>query len=496
MQEQEQLTLEIDKFEAKIKKARWGKVRVALVAFIFFAIIVGVERGTKWKVLEIFEVIGYITYFVYVVCWVVEKCYELCDYDYLLGTVLAAAMSLLAISSSVVIALILVEGIVLIPFFTCALFIYDIYIIINLPANKGELYKLKEQPELLQKTSYMQEQEKLYTDIRILKKKISESEVTLNIVVARLIITILFSWGVQVVTILDGYDSVFLRRPFTFILTACFIHSVACYVTLPLFLFIEEKEKTIGGAMLVFFASVAVLFSFMGIESIMVATVLFMFVGTAYFVKDFIQVPLYQANKKKLIKMQQQYAQNATAQPNNFYRHNYKCKKLGIVPKSEQLYFDVLELQRKIEKGKAGFVSAVVVRPILAVLYFLYLMFTGVWATKFLHGFAIFIMAFCLIYYVSIVTELFYKVYQNYKGVVIGLLGVMLTLPLTLAPMGVIIEIFLNFAGRDWPVTAIAIGLPLVFYDIYQILSRPVYKKKLTAMKEQYAQSMLNIEYE
>jgi hypothetical protein len=169
----------------------------------------------------------------------------------------------------------------------------------------------------------------------------------------------------------------------------------------------------------------------------------------------------------------------------------------------EKLFADILKLEGKLKKSIRYLIVAFIAKIILTIIL------KGVLLPILLYGqpekvslnffeeLSTFALFFCLAYFIGIFFDLSYKFVRNYVVVLIG----MLLTPVVIVLLFLFLILYMLVVGIFmllFPVVYIniAIGAALIFYDAYKILSRPVYKKKLTAMKEQYAQSMLQIEYE
>jgi len=154
----------------------------------------------------------------------------------------------------------------------------------------------------------------------------------------------------------------------------------------------------------------------------------------------------------------------------------------------EKLYVDILETKRKLEKNKIEFICAIS--------RFLFVAWRCLSVAGDLTISGCFFQITIWFFVAYVVSKVFVFVYEA------GLLqagstksainGIVIT-PLLIMFAGLFFS-FSLFLGLI--MFAIVISPVLILCDIYLIFSRPRNKKKLSEMQEQYAQSMLQIEYE
>jgi hypothetical protein len=336
----------------------------------------------------------------------------------------------------------------------------------------------------------MQEREKLYADILKLGKKLDNTKLNFIFAGLRLIMASTLSL-IMLISIRYRQANVYA---YMIVLLLIFI---VYYLSVTFFIFYKTTGRFVNSVLLGVCTSIFIVPLIGAIADIGILGEVLLYclfgAGIIYDAYQVVSRPIY---KKKLHNLQQQYAEKATARPSNFFRHNYKCKELGVMAKSEQLRLDMIKLKNKISTSKMYPFLAIVVRPLLA--YFLYRLLVtsdvGYHYISLQERLEMAMIAFCFAYYISTCVALFFKDLGYH--IVMVIFSIPFTYLISI-PTILILFVFV-IAYNDFFTYSVLIitSASLVFYDVYKILSRPVYKKKLTAMKEQYAQSMLQIEYE
>ena len=318
----------------------------------------------------------------------------------------------------------------------------------------------------------MQEREKLHADIN---SELKKNEADYGIAILRLAITFIINMGIQVDTLLDAFDTPLLQRPLHFLLWACILHCAIFYISMPVVFQVkfgmQSKFEAICTTLLTIFM--------LGLVRLLVFVAEFnppfacvnIFAGALFLVYDIRQVILFISNKKKLLNLEQAHLQKS-----------------------------ILKLETKLDKNRIG---NFIFKLMLALVLYMMLKanpssIIGLLISYFAESFVL-ALSFGIAYIISAVfsASLDFVVNNLFLSVLFGLILSFSVL------IGLCMNIFmLLLVNEQFCTHAITItGFLLVVYDVYQILSRPVYKKKLTAMQEQYIamqyeQSIFLIEYE
>jgi len=310
----------------------------------------------------------------------------------------------------------------------------------------------------------MQEQEKLHADIN---SELKKNEADYGIAIARLVFTLLFNLGIQIETLLDAFDTPLLHRPFHFLLWACILHCAIFYISMPVVFQVkfgmQSKFEAICTTLLTIFM--------LGLVRLLVFVAEFnppfacvnIFAGALFLIYDIRQVILFISNKKKLLNLEQAHLQKS-----------------------------ILKLETKLAKNKTG---NLILKLMLALVLYMMLMVN--------HSFAV--VLFKSVFILALLLGIGYITAKSptlvdddpLLGAVMGL-GVAF---IALIPLFIGVLTIIYWPEEYYINTVTITGLLLVAYDIYRIISFPVYKKKLHAMQEQYIamqyeQSIFLIEYE